>query len=187
MYVDRLDLYRVEPLDKRIMQCVSDTFGRRIWQKTLLVLTHGNLPMPPPGTSFEVFSQRRINLLRKAVQGTFFKPALPAVLVENSEACKVDAEKCRILPDGDRWLVELWGAAADMALSSKPYLWKKGAGRQSSGSLKWLIPLVAYGQAAADEAAWAAKATERKRLGIGPPLKPTPENAWRLEQMYDDD
>jgi hypothetical protein len=36
----------------QIMQCVSDTFGRRIWQKTLLVLTHGNLPMPPPGTSF---------------------------------------------------------------------------------------------------------------------------------------
>jgi hypothetical protein len=42
-------------------------------------------------------------------------------------------------------------------------------------------------QAAADEAAWAAKAVERKRLGIGPPLKPTPDNAWRLEQMYDDD
>jgi len=42
--------------------------------------------------------------------------------------------------------VELWGAAADMGLSSKPYLWKKGTGRKSSGSLKWLIPLVAYGQ-----------------------------------------
>lgn len=42
-------------------------------------------------------------------------------------------------------------------------------------------------QAEADEAAWVAKAAERKRLGIGPPLKPTAENAWRLEQMYDDD
>lgn len=42
-------------------------------------------------------------------------------------------------------------------------------------------------QAAADAAAWAQKATERKRLGIGPPLQPTSENAWRLEQMYDDD
>jgi len=42
-------------------------------------------------------------------------------------------------------------------------------------------------QAAADEAAWAAKATERKRLGIGPPLRPSADNQWRLEQMYDDD
>lgn len=46
-----------------------------------------------------------------------------------------------------------------------------------------LLPL----QAAADEAAWDVKAAERKRLGIGPPLKPTPENQWRLEQMYDDE
>jgi len=35
-------------------------------------------------------SERRINLLRKAMRGRFFKPALPAVLVENSDACKVN-------------------------------------------------------------------------------------------------
>lgn len=34
------------------MQSISETFGKRIWQKTLLVLTHGNLPLPPPGTTF---------------------------------------------------------------------------------------------------------------------------------------
>jgi hypothetical protein len=42
-------------------------------------------------------------------------------------------------------------------------------------------------QIAADDAAWAAKAAERKRLGIGPPLQPSADNQWRLEQMYDDD
>eukprot|EP00879_Flechtneria_rotunda_P017862 GHRR01018722.1.p1 GENE.GHRR01018722.1~~GHRR01018722.1.p1 ORF type:complete len:386 (+),score=140.67 GHRR01018722.1:145-1302(+) len=146
LYVDRLDLYRVEPLDKRIMQSLSETFGRRIWEKTLLVLSHGNLPMPPPGTTFETFSDRRIALLRGAVRGLFFKPALPAQLVENSEACKVDAERCRILPDGSRWLVDLWGAAADMALTGKPYQWRKGLGRNPNRSFKWLIPLLAYGQ-----------------------------------------
>ncbi|KAF6261872.1 TOC34m [Scenedesmus sp. NREL 46B-D3] len=206
LYVDRLDLYRVEPLDKRIMQSISEAFGRRIWQKTLLVLSHGNLPLPPPGTTFETFSERRVALLRRAVRGAFFKPALPAVIVENSEACKVDGERCRILPDGSRWLPGLWGAAADMALGSRPYSWRRGMARKASSSLKWLIPVVAYGQymawrallqprlqreedvqAAADAAAWAAKATERRRLGIGPPLQPTPDNAWRLEQMYDDD
>jgi hypothetical protein len=42
-------------------------------------------------------------------------------------------------------------------------------------------------QAELDEATWKERAAERKKLGIGPPLKPTDENAWRLEQMYDDD
>ncbi len=38
-----------------------------------------------------------------------------------------------------------------------------------------------------DEEVWKEKVKERKRLGIGEPLKPSAENAWRLEQMYDDD
>lgn len=42
-------------------------------------------------------------------------------------------------------------------------------------------------QAAADEEIWREKAAERRRLGIGPPLRPSKEDAWRLEQMYDDD
>jgi hypothetical protein len=37
----------------------------------------------------ESFSERRVSLLRGAVRGTFFKPALPAQLVENSDTCKV--------------------------------------------------------------------------------------------------
>jgi len=45
-------------------------------------------PLPPPPS--ESFSERRTSLLRGAVRGTFFKPALPAQLVENSEACKVN-------------------------------------------------------------------------------------------------
>ena len=38
-----------------------------------------------------------------------------------------------------------------------------------------------------EEEIWREKAAERRRLGIGPPLRPSPENAWRLEQMYDDE
>lgn len=34
---------------------------------------------------------------------------------------------------------------------------------------------------------WREKAAQRQRLGIGAPLKPTKENAWRLEQIYEDD
>jgi hypothetical protein len=65
---------------------------------------------------------------------------------------QVDAERCRILPDGTRWLVDLWGQAADVALGQGgPFILKKGgaagaAGRKISGKGRWLIPLVAYGQ-----------------------------------------
>lgn len=42
-------------------------------------------------------------------------------------------------------------------------------------------------QARADDEVWADKAAERRRLGIGPPLKPDDKTSWRLEQMYEDD
>ncbi len=42
-------------------------------------------------------------------------------------------------------------------------------------------------QQEADEHVWEVKAEQRKKLGIGPPLKPSKENAWRLEQIYEDD
>lgn len=63
---------------------------------------------------------------------------------------QVDSGRCRILPDGSRWLIDLWGQAADLALTSKPYTVRssKGSGprKSSRGGFKWLIPLVAYGQ-----------------------------------------
>jgi len=206
LYVDRLDLYRVEALDKRIMQSISDTFGRALWKKTILALTHGSMALAPPGISFETFADKRIQLLQKAVRRPLFRPALPAQLVENSESCKVDGDRCRVLEDGSQWVVDLLGAAADMALSSKPYVWKKSMARKANNKFKWIIPLVAYGQylafktllqpilqadedaqAELDDATWKERAAERKKLGIGPPLKPTDEDSWRLEQMYDDD
>ena len=44
-----------------------------------------------------------------------------------------------------------------------------------------------YAQQAIDDLAWDLKAQRRKRLGVGAPLRPTKENAWRLEQIYEDD
>jgi hypothetical protein len=38
-----------------------------------------------------------------------------------------------------------------------------------------------------DDETWQDKAAERRRLGIGPPLKPDEKTAWRLEQMYEDE
>lgn len=206
LYCDRLDLYRVEPLDRRIIRSISEQFSRSIWQKAVIVLSHGQLSMPPPGTTYESFSDRRVGLLRKAVRRPLFGPALPAVVVENSDTCKVDSDRCRVLPDGTRWVEELMAAATSAALKGAPYAWRPRMAARPNNSLKWLIPIVAYGQYVAwkvwlepmlkkdedrlaeqEDEIWREKAAERRRLGIGPPLRPSKENAWRLEQMYDDD
>lgn len=190
----------------QIITAISDQFSRAIWAKTILVLSHGQLSQPPPGTSYETFASRRAELLRRAARRPLSRPELPAAIVENSDACKTDARRRRVLPDGGVWVDDLMALLADAAARGKPYVWRPRMARRPNGGLKWLIPIVAYAQlmawklvlephlkkdedrqAAADEEVWREKAAERRRLGIGPPLRPSAENAWRLEQMYDDD
>ncbi|GAX84047.1 hypothetical protein CEUSTIGMA_g11471.t1 [Chlamydomonas eustigma] len=206
LYVDRLDLYRVEPLDQAILRAVRDTFGKGIWKRTALVLTHGNLAQTPPGSDYDSFVTRRIRILRKAMPaGRLLRPALPAVIAENSEACPADKAGKRMLPDSSLWVNELVTTLVDMGLRGKPYKYHPRMTRKPNNSFKWLIPFVAAGQfylwtkvlkpqleadyknmQASDEHIWTVKAEQRRKLGIGPPLKPSKQNAWRLEQMYED-
>jgi hypothetical protein len=208
LWADRLDLYRVEPLDRSMAGAAGDALGRGLWGRAVLGLTHANLGQPPPGTTFESFAARRAALVRGSIRRPFFRPALPAALIENAEGCRLDAGRRRLLPDGTPWLPALVGALVDAALAAgpEPYVFRPAYARNPNDALKWLIPLVAAGQAllwrrfllpelSRDERAvaeegervWRVKARRRRDLGIGPPLRPTPENAWRLEQMYDDD
>lgn len=52
MYVDRLDMYRTEPLDKAVFEAMTATFGPRVWDHTIIALTHGQMLSPPVGTTF---------------------------------------------------------------------------------------------------------------------------------------
>ncbi len=106
LYVDRLDLYRVEPLDRAIMGAISDVLGKSIWKRAALVLTHGNLAQTPPGTDYDSFATRRLRCVRRAVPaGRLLRPSLPAVIAENSEACPCDKAGKRMLPDSSLWVV----------------------------------------------------------------------------------
>ncbi len=66
LYVDRLDAYRVDDLDKQIISAISDNFGKEIWRKSLLVLTHAQL-CPPDDLSYDVFSARRSEAVLKTI------------------------------------------------------------------------------------------------------------------------
>ena len=67
LYVDRLDAYRVDNLDRQVVKAITDGFGKEIWRRGLVVLTHAQLS-PPDGLSYEEFFSRRSEALLKVVR-----------------------------------------------------------------------------------------------------------------------
>lgn len=64
LYVDRLDVYRVDNLDKLVAKAITDSFGKEIWNKAIVALTHAQFS-PPDGLPYdEFFSQRSEALLK---------------------------------------------------------------------------------------------------------------------------
>lgn len=67
LYVDRLDTYRVDNLDRQIVKAITDSFGKEIWRRALVVLTHAQVS-PPDGLSYDEFTSRRSEALLKIVR-----------------------------------------------------------------------------------------------------------------------
>lgn len=67
LYVDRLDAYRMDNLDTQIVKAITESFGREIWQRGLVVLTHAQM-LPPDGLSYEEFLSKRSEALLKVVR-----------------------------------------------------------------------------------------------------------------------
>ncbi|MCI20558.1 translocase of chloroplast 34-like, partial [Trifolium medium] len=67
LYVDRIDTYRVDNLDKMVIRAITDSFGKEIWKKALIVLTHGQ-SSPPDGIFYDEFFSIRSEALVEVVQ-----------------------------------------------------------------------------------------------------------------------
>ncbi|KAL9231819.1 hypothetical protein vseg_006989 [Gypsophila vaccaria] len=113
LYVDRLDAYRVDTLDRQIIKAITDGFGRAIWNRAAIVLSHAQLS-PPDGLSYEEFVAKRSEALLKVVrQGARIKKqdtlafSMPVVLVENSGRCSKNDEGEKVLPNGVAWIPNL--------------------------------------------------------------------------------
>lgn len=65
LYVDRLD--REDNLDQQVVRVITESFGKEIWQRGLVVLTHAQLS-PPDGLSYKDFFSRRSEALLKVVR-----------------------------------------------------------------------------------------------------------------------
>ena len=154
LYVDRLDLYLVETLDREVMESVSRVLGREIWSKALIVLTHGDTK--PPGTSdYETFSAQRAEQVRAALRKTARKGvgagALAHRIVENSSLCNRNWSGEKVLPDAERtpWVPALVEGLVEAALvgAGKPYVLQPNA-NSPNRKWRWLIPLAVAAQAA---------------------------------------
>ncbi|GLT48174.1 hypothetical protein SLA2020_218150 [Shorea laevis] len=151
LYVDRLDAYRVDGLDKQIIGAITDAFGKKIWCKSLLVLTHAQL-CPPDGLSYDDFSSKRSNAVLNAIsigarigKNDFEHYAIPVVMVENSGRCNKNVKDEKILPNGDVWIPNLVKAITSVATnSSQPILVDKKLidGPDSNDKGKIWIPLI---------------------------------------------
>ncbi|MED6174548.1 Translocase of chloroplast [Stylosanthes scabra] len=113
LYVDRLDTYRVDSLDKLVVRAITDSFGKEIWSRALIVLTHAQLS-PPDGIPYDEFVSKRSEALLKVVrQGARLKRDDPVVsgihfvLVENSGRCNKNESDEKVLPNGTSWIPNL--------------------------------------------------------------------------------
>lgn len=67
LYVDRLDAYRVDDLDKQIIKAITGAFGKPIWHRSLLVLTHAQLS-PPDELNYDFYCSKRSEALLKTIR-----------------------------------------------------------------------------------------------------------------------
>ncbi|ERN15183.1 translocase of chloroplast 34, chloroplastic [Amborella trichopoda] len=151
LYVDRLDGYRVDNLDRQVIKAITDSFGKGIWQRGLVVLTHAQLS-PPDGLSYDEFFSRRSEALLKVVRlgGQIRRQELearpvPFVLVENSGRCNTNDIGEKILPNGTAWLPELVKTITEVVLNgSKPILvdQKLIEGPDPNSKGRFLIPFI---------------------------------------------
>ncbi|XP_020551045.1 uncharacterized protein LOC110012318 isoform X1 [Sesamum indicum] len=125
LYVDRLDTYRVDNLDKQIVKAITDSFGKEIWHKAMVVLTHAQLS-PPDALSYEEFFSKRSESLLKCVrQGARISKkdaknfGIPVALVENSGRCNKNEHDEKILPTGTPWIPNLVHIITDVSLNGK--------------------------------------------------------------------
>ncbi|EPS70006.1 hypothetical protein M569_04753, partial [Genlisea aurea] len=128
LYVDRLDVYRVDNLDKQVVKAITDSFGKQIWHKAIVVLTHAQLSPPDALDYAEFFSRRSESVLKCIRQGARIRLkeaqnyGIPVALVENSGRCNKNEKDEKILPSGLPWIPNLVGTVTDIALNGKPGL-----------------------------------------------------------------
>ena len=147
LYVDRLDLYAVETMDRHVIAAVGRVLGKGVWEKTLVVLTHGD-SKAPAGMDYEAFANRRSDQLRAAMRKAGGGGACPVAIVENSSLCNRNWGGEKVLPDAAKtpWIPALMQQIVDVALAKGSFVLKANANSPDK-KWRWLVPLLVGAQA----------------------------------------
>jgi hypothetical protein len=143
MFCERIDIYRIEPIDRRVIDAVSTLLGKDIWRHAMFVFTRAYVANPPDGLTFEEFVNRRIHMMRSTV-ATRIATNIPVALVENLRA-KAGVDGQMLLPDGTAWfpcLVNKMLQLVESAGSPFSYDPKQENRSNPNHNHKLLIPLV---------------------------------------------
>ncbi|KAK1262653.1 Translocase of chloroplast 34 [Acorus gramineus] len=154
LYVERLDSYRVDNLDRQVIKAITDSFGKGIWRRGVVVLTHAQLS-PPDGLNYEDFFTKRSEAVLRVVRlgarikrQEFQENAIPVALVENSGRCNTNDSGEKVLPNGIAWIPSLVNTITEVVSNgSKPIFVDKklidGPNPNAWGKI-WIPLIVAF-------------------------------------------
>ncbi|KAK1295749.1 Translocase of chloroplast 34 [Acorus calamus] len=154
LYVERLDSYRVDNLDRQVIKAIADSFGKGIWRRGVVVLTHAQLS-PPDGLNYEDFFAKRSEAVLRVVRlgarikrQEFQENAIPVALVENSGRCNTNDNGEKVLPNGIAWIPSLVNTITEVVSNgSKPIFVDKklidGPNPNAWGKI-WIPLIVAF-------------------------------------------
>jgi len=152
LFIDRLDVYRVDPVDRLMVDAISDHFGPSVWDNTIIGLTHGDMRSPPAGTDFDSYVKARGDGIRKAIKAAGGTAPLPVALIENSSRCRTDDDGQKVVgPSNTPWIVELMSQVCDMVTGETGvYMYDRSLQKPRNPNKKrrWLIPIIFAAQIA---------------------------------------
>jgi hypothetical protein len=102
--IERLDSYRSHCF-RLVLEELKSLFDGGVWERCILVFTHG-YALPPEGLTFEENLARRMHLAQEEVHRVSGRRDIfiPVCVVENSESCPRDSAGNLILPNGISFL-----------------------------------------------------------------------------------
>jgi GTP-binding protein EngB required for normal cell division len=105
MFFERMDMYHIEPIDRRVVEAVTKHLGKDIWRRTILVVTRSSALNYQEGIA-------RVQLLTEMMRQTSRHYTRSVALVENLMD-RVDSEGQPILPDGTAWVPNLFALLSE--------------------------------------------------------------------------
>jgi len=146
LFCERMDIYHVELIDRKIFQYLSKYFGTDLWRRTILAMTRAGVTNIPNGMSYQKFINRRSLTIKQVVYKKSSIKTLSVVYIENLRT-RIGYAGQLLLPNGTAWILNLAKILMECLesfLSPYRYNLKQEKRIDSQNNLKCLIPIIFY-------------------------------------------